>query len=108
MVEFFFNSSLSNALSLNTLNILLLDCESLPYVVVVDDGFSLKTFMMKPYASKNLCTEKRVFNYHLRRARRVVENAIGILVNRFRNFFNSNSRKSRNSGKNNFSKLCFA
>ena len=104
---FFFNSSLSNALSLNTLNILLLDCESLPYVVVVDDGFSLKTFMMKPYASKNLCTEKRVFNYHLRRARRVVENAFGILVNRFRIFFNSNSRSSRNSGKNNFSKLCF-
>ena len=84
---FFFNSSLSNALSLNTLNILLLDCESLPYVVVADDGLSLKTFMMKPYAFKNQCTEKRVFNYHLCRARRVVENVFGILVNRFRIFF---------------------
>ena len=52
------NSSLSNALSLNTLNIALSDSESLPYVVVADDAFPLKTYMMKPYAFKNLCTEK--------------------------------------------------
>ena len=39
--------------------------------------------MMKPYAFKKLCTEKRVFNYHLSRARHVVENVFGILANRF-------------------------
>ena len=82
----FRNSFLSNALSLNTLNILLSDSESLPYVVVADDAFPLKTYMMKPDTFKNLCTEKRVFNYHLSRARRVVENALGILANRFRIF----------------------
>ena len=85
----FRNSSLSNALSLHTLNIRLSDSESLPYLVVADDAFPLKTYMMKPYAFKNLCTEKRVFNYHLSRARRVMENAFGILANRFRIFLTS-------------------
>ena len=82
----FMNSSLSNTLSLNTLNIPLSDSESLPYVVVADDAFPLKTFMMKTYAFKNLCTEKRVFNYHLSRTRCIVENTFGILANRFRIF----------------------
>ena len=82
----FRNSSLSSVLSLNILNIPLSHSESLPYVVVADDAFPLKTYMMKPYAFKNLCTEKRVFNYYLSRARRVVENAFGILANRFRIF----------------------
>ena len=82
----FRNSSLSSALSLNTLNISLSDSESLPHVVVADDAFPSKTYMMKSYAFKNLCTEKRVFNYHLSSARRVVENAFGILAKRFRIF----------------------
>ena len=82
----FRNSSLSNALSINTLNIPLSDNESLPYVVAANGAFPLKTYMMKPYASKNLCTEKRVFNYHLRRALGVVENSFSILANRFRIF----------------------
>ena len=59
----FRNSSLSNTLSLNTLNIPFSDSESRPYVVVADDAFPLKTYMMKLYAFKNLCTEIRVFNY---------------------------------------------
>ena len=103
----FRNSSLSNALNLNTLEITISDSESLPYVVV-DDAFPLKTYMMKPYVFKNLCTEKKVFNYHLSRARHVVENAFGILANRFRIFFNFYSRSSRSSSKNSFGKLCFA
>ena len=41
---------------------------------------------MKPYSQSSLTSEKRVFNYHLRRARRIVENVFGILSNRFHIF----------------------
>ena len=76
----FRNSSLSNALNLNMLNIPLSESEILPYVIVADDAFSLKTYMMRPYAFKNLCTEKRVFNYHLSRVRHAVKNSFSILA----------------------------
>ena len=84
----FRNSSLSSAFSLNTSNIPLSDSDSLPYVVAADYVLPLKTYMMKPYAFKS-GTEKKVFNYHLSCARRVVENAFGILPKRFRIFLTS-------------------
>ena len=102
----FRNSSLSSTLSLNTLSIPLSDSESLPYVVV-DDIFPLKTYIMKPSAFKKLCTEKRAFNYHLSRARRVVENAFGILANRIRIFLTPIAVVPE-TAVNSFSKLCFA
>jgi hypothetical protein len=56
------------------------------YHMVADETFPLRDDIMKPYASRHLTTEQRLFNYRLSRARRVVENAFGIMCNRFRVF----------------------
>ena len=52
----------------------------LPYVIVADDAFPLKPHLMIPYSFLSLSKENRVFNYRLSRARRISENAFGILV----------------------------
>ncbi|KAJ8349682.1 hypothetical protein SKAU_G00248120 [Synaphobranchus kaupii] len=57
-----------------------------PFCIVADEAFPLKPYLQKPYARRGLTTEQRIFNYRLSRARRVVENAFGILVNRWRVF----------------------
>ena len=87
----FRNCHLSKALAQSSLNIpsvgeLPNNGRKLPYVIVGDDAFPLKTYLMKPYPHQHLSQEKRIFNYRLSRARRVVENALGILANRFRVF----------------------
>lgn len=57
------------------------------HCLVGDNAFPLKTYLMKPYGeSSNMTTAQKVFNYRLSRARRIVENAFGILVSRFRIF----------------------
>lgn len=87
----FNNCTLAKGLNEGSLNIPG-DCQlpgftnSLPYVIVADDAFALKTNIMKPYCSRGLTQQQRIFNYRLSRARRVVENAFGILSNRFKVF----------------------
>ena len=59
---------------------------SLPYVLVPDEIFPLKPWLMKPYPTRNLAEEKRVYNYRLSRARRTIENTFGILSVKWRIF----------------------
>jgi hypothetical protein len=87
----YLNSTLCDALESNCLNLpapeaLRVQNALFPYVFVADDAFPLKMYMMKPYAHRGLDRSERIFNYRLSRARRVVENAFGILASRFRVF----------------------
>lgn len=60
--------------------------DGLNFVFIADDAFALGDHLLKPFPMRGLTSEQRIFNYRLSRARRVVENAFGILANRFRIF----------------------
>lgn len=81
METFFNNSRFTYALENNKINI---PPES---VILGDEGFLLKTYLMKPQSRRlHLTDAEKIFNYRLSRTRRIVENALGILANCFRIF----------------------
>lgn len=85
----FANSNLGKALQRGTLSVpgsvaLPGTSNEAPYVIVADEAFPLKTYLMRPYPGQDLDTSKRIFNYRLCRVRRIVENAFGILAQKFR------------------------
>ncbi|XP_063602199.1 uncharacterized protein LOC134778223 [Penaeus indicus] len=60
--------------------------EPVPYILVGDDAFAMSTYLLKPYPGCALDIPKRVFNYRLSRARRIIENVFGIMSSKFRVF----------------------
>ncbi|XP_066460992.1 uncharacterized protein [Eleutherodactylus coqui] len=55
-----------------------------PFVMVSDEAFPLMPNLLRPYPRRGLNARKRIFNYRLSRARRVVECAFGIMVSQWR------------------------
>lgn len=57
----------------------------IPYIILGDEAFALHENVMKPYSGLHeKGSKERIFNYRLSRARRVSENAFGILSAVFR------------------------
>lgn len=84
------NSSFWRKLENKELNLPSPEClpssnRKVPYVFVGDDAFSLHENLMKPYpVEQEKGSKKRIYNYRLCRARRVIENVFGVMSSIFR------------------------
>ncbi|CAG5050932.1 unnamed protein product [Parnassius apollo] len=59
-----------------------------PHVIVADEAFPLKSYLMRPYSKNDVRNNEpnKIYNYRLSRARRIVENSFAILRARWRVF----------------------
>lgn len=57
---------------------------SVPPVLIGDEAFPLKSYLMRPYPAKNLTIDKEHFNTNLSCARKTIECAFGILRAKWR------------------------
>lgn len=57
-----------------------------PFVLVGDEAFPLKDYLVKPYPRDSLQIKEKIANYRISRARRQVENVFGLCASRFRIF----------------------
>ncbi|KAF2884475.1 hypothetical protein ILUMI_21692 [Ignelater luminosus] len=55
--------------------------QSIPYVFIADEAFPSSVRIVKPFRDRGLTSERKIFNFLLSHARRVVENAFGIMGN---------------------------
>ena len=63
----------------------------IPIFLIGDSAYPLSSWLMKPFAhNSNLTPSQRSFNYHLSRARILVENAFGRLKARWRRLMKRN------------------
>ena len=66
-----------------------------------DEAFPLKKYLLRPYPGISAQNDesKQIYNYRLSRARRVVENAFGILTQKFRLFYGRIQLSPENADK---------
>lgn len=112
----FRDSALAHALEHNTLKIpddkpLPGRTKNVPFFIVGDDAFPLKPYLMKPYPFRKVMNnlhdgaeederrKQRIFDYRLSRARRLSENAFGVLATRFQVFYTAMRLSPENATK---------
>ena len=60
--------------------------QDFPYFLLGDEIFPLKDWLMRPFPGAGATEEEKIYNYHHSRACRCIENAFGILSQRWRIF----------------------
>lgn len=81
--------------------------QKISHFFVGDEAFPLRTNLMRPYSRKGIKSDKeRIFNYRLSRARRIIENAFGILSSRWRVFHSCICMKEKNIEKVVLATIC--